>query len=490
MPALARIRHHAVRPLTLALTVAVLGGATAGTQAPSTTARASFSRGLETALDRYVAAPDPHFRFDVAGGLAATGATATLLDMTSQQWLTTAEVAEPIWRHWLTVIRPPVVRSDVALLFITGASNDQRRPATAPASLVAIARDTGSVVAELRLVPNQPVVFQDDPARKPRYEDDFIAYTWDKFLRTGDDRWPARLPMTKSAVRAMDAVTAFVASPEGGASTVSRFVVAGASKRGWTTWTTAAVDTRVVAIAPIVIDLLNVERSFAHHWRAYGAWAEAIEDYVDQGIMDWFGTPELAALMTIEEPYEYRRRLTMPKLVLNASGDEFFLPDSSRFYLADLPGETLLRYVPNTGHNMDKTDALDTLRAFYASILTGAPRPSFTWTFESDGSIRVISKDAPRAVRLWQATNPTARDFRISTIGAAYRATTLTPVGPNTWVARLTAPNRGWTAGFVDLTFNTPAGVPLTLSTAIRVLPETLPFPPPAMPRAGAARRP
>ena len=75
-----------------------------------------------------------------------------------------------------------------------------------------MARDTGTVVAELRLVPNQPVVFKDDPAHKPRSEDDFIAYTWNHFIQTGDDRWPARLPMTKSAVRAMDAITAFTAS--------------------------------------------------------------------------------------------------------------------------------------------------------------------------------------------------------------------------------------------------------------------------------------
>ena len=103
-------------------------------------------------------------------------------------------------------------------------------------------------------MPNQPVVFMDDPAKKPRTEDDFIAYTWDKFLRTGDEKWPARLPMTKSAVRAMDAVTQFAAAPEGGGQKVARFVVSGASKRGWTTWTTAAVDKRVIAIAPAVID--------------------------------------------------------------------------------------------------------------------------------------------------------------------------------------------------------------------------------------------
>ncbi len=127
------------------------------------------------------------------------------------------------------------------------------------------------------------------------------------------------------------------------------------------------MDARVIAIAPAVIDMLNVEPSFVHHWRVYGAWSEAVKDYVEHGIMDWMGTPQFRALMRIEEPYEYRDRLTLPKFLLNASGDQFFLPDSSRFYFDDLRGETNLRYVPNASHSLDKTDALESVQAFYAS---------------------------------------------------------------------------------------------------------------------------
>ena len=165
-----------------------------------------------------MAAPDPSFAWKVVRELPAEGVTATLLDMTSQKWLTEKEVERPLWTHWLTVVRPAQVTSDIGFLFITGGSLDRKPPAQPPAWMVDLARDTGTVVTELRMVPNQPIVFVDDPQGKPRTEDDYIAYTWDKFLRTGDEKWPARLPMTKSAVRAMDAVTAFVASPEGGAS--------------------------------------------------------------------------------------------------------------------------------------------------------------------------------------------------------------------------------------------------------------------------------
>ena len=459
--------------LALVLTLATAPPLGAQTATARATSRA-------TALDRYVAAADPSFAWKAVREMpAGEGLTATLIELTSQRWLSEAEVERPLWTHSLTVIRPATVSSDIGFLFISGGSLDRDPAARATAWLADMARDTGTAVAELRLVPNQPVVFTDDPAHKPRTEDDFIAYTWDHFLKTGDERWPARLPMTKSAVRAMDAVTAFTASPAGGGRAVQRFVVSGASKRGWTTWTTAVVDRRVVAIAPAVIDVLNTVPSFTHHWQAYGAWSNAVKDYVEQKVLDRLYTPEFEALMRIEEPYEYRDRLTMPKFIMNASGDQFFLPDSSQYYVKDLRGETHLRYVPNADHSLGGSDALESVHAFYAAIVSGTPRPAVTWTFDRDGSIKVVARTRPEQVKLWQATNPAARSFRLDQIGRAYTATELTPTGPNTWVARVPRPEKGWTAFFIELTFASGGAHPFKETTGIRVLPETMPFPPP-----------
>ena len=469
------------RPLQAAFIVSLCGWSLLATGAPvAQSPRATAPRATETALDRYVAAPDSSFTWKVVKDLPADGAKATLIDMTSQRWLTEQEVERPLWTHWVIVITPKTVASDVGLLLITGGRLDRDPPSAPTPWLVELARDTGTVIAELRLVPNQPIVFKDDPSHKARLEDDFIAYTWDHFIRTGDDRWPARLPMTKSAVRAMDTTSAFAATPEGGGHPVTRFVVTGASKRGWTTWTTAAVDRRVIAIAPQVIDLLNVEPSFIHHWRAYGAWSNAVKDYDEQGLMDRIGTPPFRALMKIEEPYEYRDRLTMPKLLVNATGDQFFLPDSSRFYFDDLRGEKHLRYVPNANHSLQNTDALESVQAFYAAIVRNTRRPEIKWTFERGGAIKVVANERPDEVKLWQAVNPEARNFRLDVIGPAYQATVLQPSGPNTWIARVRPPPKGWTAYFIELTFPSGGKYPLKFTTAVRVLPETLPFPPPS----------
>ena len=45
------------------------------------------------------------------------------------------------------------------------------------------------------------------------------------------------------------------------------------------------------------------------------------------------------------------------------------------------------------------------------------PRPKFSWTFEKDGSIKVKTSDKPTEVKVWVATNPDKRDFRLASIG-------------------------------------------------------------------------
>jgi len=435
------------------------------------------SAGDYTALDRYVAAPDPSFRYELSRTTKIPGATVYLVNMVSQKWLTPAEVNRPEWRHWLTIIKPDNLRTSTAVLFVNGGSNNDQPSATADPLTAGIAIEVGAVLAEVDQVPNQPLRFTGE--NRDRVEDAIIAYTWDKFLRTGDERWPARLPMTKSVVRAMDAVTGFLATDAGGQTQVDRFVLAGGSKRGWTAWTAAALDKRVVALVPLVIDTLNMEQAFIHHWRAYGFWSPAVQDYVDAGIMRWLGTPQLQALMEIEDPFQYRERLAIPKYVVNSAGDEYFLPDSSQFYFTDMPGEKQLLYIPNTEHSLGNLDVTYSLISWLQSFLNCTPRPRFYWrTDRASGVMLLKTIDTPKEVKLWKASNPNARDFRLDAAGVKWESTVLT--GENDmYLAYPGKPARGWTAFFMEATFPGPGKFPFKFTTEVVVTPDEYPFPAP-----------
>lgn len=444
-------------------------------QAPAPLGPPVVAPGETTALDRYVAAPDPTYKYEVVNKVQGKGYTAFIIDMTSQTWRSASEVNRPVWRHWMIMVKPDEVKSSKALLYISGGNNNSGPPRDADQPVVQIATTTKSIVTELRMIPNQPLTFSDDG--RPRTEDDMIAYTWDKYLKTGDEMWPARLPMTKAAVRAMDTITAVAASEAGGRLTVDGFVVAGGSKRGWTTWTTAAVDKRVVGVVPIVIDLLNVEASFRHHFGVYGYYAPAVMEYEQMGLMNWQGTRQYHNLMKLVEPFSYRHRYQMPKFIINATGDQFFVPDSWQFYYNDLPGVKHLRYVPNAEHSLRGSDAWLTLISCYNSILTNAELPKYDWRIEKDGTIRVETKTKPTEVKLWQATNPGARDFRLTTIGPKWTSTPLADQGNGVYTAKVAPPKRGWTAYMVEMTF--PSGLllaPYKFTTGVKVVPDVLPF--------------
>lgn len=428
----------------------------------------------ETALDRYVAKPDSTYSWNLLRTVRSDGLTQYIVDLKSQTWRTEKDVDRPIWQHWLIVAVPRRPAAEIALLRIGGGANGGEAPTAAEPATLKIAETTQSVVAELRMVPNQPLVLHGDGV--PRKEDDFIAYTWNEFLKTGDETWLARLPMVKSAVRAMDCVQELLAREDAGRLAVKQFVVAGGSKRGWTSWCTAAVDRRVAAVIPIVIDVVNVPKCSRHHVAAYGFYAEAIGDYFRHHLAGRVDDARTKQLYAIEDPYSYRDRLTMPKFVVNAAGDQYFPPDSSRFYFDELPGEKYLRYVPNADHSLRDSDALESIIAFYQTILADRPRPKISWTFEDDGTIRVKTADRPTAVTLWQATNPRARDFRLKTIGKAYRSQPLADEGGGVYLGRVEPPKQGWTAFFIELSFDVGGPYPLKLTTAVRILPDTLPF--------------
>ena len=421
-----------------------------------------------TALDHYVNSTDSNYHYEVINTVEGDGYTTFILEMISQQWLTEAEVNLPIWEHFMVVVAPDEIQSDIGFLTITGGSKSNDAPDEAQATDIKRALETGTVVSTLYMVPNQPLVFIDDG--RPRTEDSIIAYTWDKYLRSGDEKWPLRLPMTKAAVRAMDTVTDLIASQQ--EVKVDQFVVAGGSKRGWTTWTTAIVDERVVAIMPIVIDMLNVSDSFKHHFSVYGAYSLAVIDYVTSGNVNWIGTEEWDALMDLVEPYEYRDRLELPKFLLNSTGDEFFLPDSSQFYWDDLVGEKHVRYVPNSNHSMDGTDIFDSIDAWYHAIVHNVKMPRYSWNLADDGTITVSSLDEPLEVLLWQAHNPNDRNFTQAVIGRAYQSTTLEEIEPGTYQVKLDPPEQGYTAYYVEMHYSSGISAPFKFSTEVKVVPD------------------
>jgi PhoPQ-activated pathogenicity-related protein len=432
----------------------------------------SAADGLElTALDRYVSAPDANYKYSVLSRVEGEGYHTFVVAMTSQQWLTEAEVNLPIWEHFMVVTVPDEVISDIGFLYINGGSKTNQASTTAPEADVNRALLTGTVVTTLYMVPNQPLEFVGDSAG-PRSEDGIIAYTWDKFFRTGDEKWPLRLPMTKSAVRAMDTVTDLLASDVGGNREVDQFVVAGGSKRGWTTWTTAIVDDRVVAIAPIVIDVLNVGESFKHHFSVYGSYSPAVIDYVLTGNINWNGTEQWDALMDIIEPFEYRDRLTLPKFLLNSTGDEFFLPDSWQFYWPELVGEKHLRYVPNSNHGMGGTDVTESVDAWYHALVHNVSMPRYSWDVAEDGLITLFSQTKPTRVLLWQATNPEKRNFIQAVIGRAYTSTPVVEVEPGMYQVKVEPPASGYTAYYLEAEYPSGLSIPFKFSTGVKVVPD------------------
>lgn len=447
---------------------------------------ASVSQALEltnpdTALEEYVKYQDGAYQSQLLATIPGKGFTALVYRIVSQKWLDDTEVDRSLWEHNLVTIVPDNVQTATSLLYVAGSNNtDQVPDASHPVIQIIsqLAMGSQSITSAIFQVPNQPLHFADNS--EPLKEDGLIAYSWNKAMNTGNYVYSAYLPMTKSVVKAMDAIQDFIPRQTG--YQVNDFVLTGFSKRGAAVWLTAAIDNRVKAIAPGVIDFLNIIPSFEHHFKSYGQYSTAIQDYVGLGITDKLRSPEFKSLARVIDPLSYREKLNMPKLLLNSSGDQFFLPDSSRFYLDKLLGENLIRFAPNTDHSLNNAqtgvaDSLYSLLGWYQSLLYGGQRPDIKWHVDEDGKLVAEANIKPSAVKLWRAYNPEGRDFRLESIGPAWTSSELIANDDGQYIANLPIdPNGGYHATFIEFVYTGLTGQPVSYSTQVMVTPDVMPF--------------
>ncbi len=414
----------------------------------------------ETALLSYLDNGDKTYSWKVVNEKADNGITVWQLLLTSQKW------REFTWVHQLTILVPDKNDHDTALLFITGGSVNDGKPNWKKADdelvkqFMEIAKKNRAPVAVLYQVPNQPLY-------DGLVEDQLISYTLHNFKKDGDFTWPLLFPMVKSAVRAMDAIQAF--SKEKSDRKIDYFVVSGGSKRGWTTWLTGAMDNRVSAIAPMVIDVLNMPVNLDYQLKVWDDYSVQIEDYVKLGIPQDVHTENGDAITKMVDPYSYREKLTMPKMIFIGTNDEYWPVDAIKYYLPGIPGKNFVHYVPNAGHDLgDKRSALRALSAFFGKTINHETYPVCSWKImPNDSLINLtveITPDELVKAELWSARS-TDRDFRNDT----WTSVLIDSVPAKEIRTEIPYPDSGYQAFYVDLEYTGSNGGTYTKSTRMFV---------------------
>lgn len=335
-------------------------------------------------LKAFVAKPDSSYGWKRAsiGGYRA-------LDLTSQTWQGSK------WRHDVVLVEP---RSGVsvkggAIIEVTGWTPNKNDNAYAQL----LADSSGMTVALLFQIPNQPIW--------GREEDDLIAYSFEKYFETGDSSWPLLFPMVKSVKAAMDALQD---STKGSENPLSRFVVTGGSKRGWTAWLVGALDDpRVVAIAPAVFDNLDFPAQLVRQQKYWGEFSPMIKDYTDRGLQDLLGSERGKDLIRLVDPVHSLP--SIPVLVLTGTNDAYWTVDSAQVYWQRLTMPKWSIAIPNAPHTMgDRKWWAPSLGLFAQAQVEGVPMPNVSSTFdlaESSWNLRIECTPGPASYRVWKATS-------------------------------------------------------------------------------------
>ena len=412
-----------------------------------------------TALADYLAKADASYRWKKIREGSISGVSYAELILTSQTW------QNIVWNHRLFILKPQELVDDKnALLIVSGGSwKDEfadesfaKTPDKRAVLFAKLAQQMNAPVAVLLQVPQQPIF-------DGKVEDQIISYTFEKYLETGDAEWPLLLPMVKSAMRGMDAVQEFC--QEEWSLPIDSFTVTGASKRGWTTWLTGAMDPRVHGIAPMVIDLLNMQAQMEHQLETWGKFSENIRDYTERRIQERMRTPRGNALTKIVDPLSYRQSLTLPKLIILGTNDRFWTLDALNLYWNKLQGSKYVLYVPNNRHGLkDLPRVMGSISALHEHVRGGEKLPQLTWDFDaSSGKLSISSDVPPSKCQIWSAVTDN-HDFRDS----EWTATAANKDGDG-YAFDVEVPSSGSQAVFGEVIYERE-GFPLHLSTNVYIV--------------------
>ncbi|MDY0066092.1 MAG: PhoPQ-activated protein PqaA family protein [Steroidobacteraceae bacterium] len=423
----------------------------------------SLPAGASEVLARYVAAPDESFAWRKVGGGTIGSTTYIEMRLISQTWRGVQ------WKHQLFLLRPKSMDSRTmrgesrqALLFIHGGRWKEEYESQSRTDLPRDARHFARLAETLRAplgvlrqVPHQPLF--------DRREDALIAFTFERYLETGESDWPLLLPMVKSAVRGMDAIQQ--AAMQHWGVDIDAFTVSGASKRGWTAWLTAANDPRVKAVAPMVIDVLNMAAQMDHQRATWGSLSEEISDYSGAEFQARLRSAQGQALLAIVDPYSYRKQLTDPKLILLSTNDRYWPLDALKLYWSGLPQPKHVLYVPNQGHGLRDVDrVIGALGAVHRYSESGEPLPQLSWELVSSAAKLRMAVDTDRRARrvqIWRAHSAT-RDFR----EAHWRSSPCAP-SAGAFVCEAWRAAKGYTAVFAEASFKDAREPEFSLSTMV-----------------------
>jgi PhoPQ-activated pathogenicity-related protein len=219
----------------------------------------------------------------------------------------------------------------------------------------------------------------------------------------------------------------------------------------------------------MVIDVLNMPVNVDYMIRVWGDYSIQIEDYVKLGIPQQVHSDTGRDITTMIDPFSYRYKLTMPKMIFIGTNDEYWPVDAIRHYIDEIPGENYIHYVPNAGHGLGGGEqALRALSAFFGRTLSGKQYPVCNWGItQSKERLGLSVETSPEELLgalLW-TTDSDDRDFR----DEAWSSQDLDAADQKNIEVLVDFPESGYRAFYLDLIYDDPNGGEYTKSTRMFV---------------------